>query len=123
MADLILYNTNVITMDPAFPKAKMIAIQEGKILAVGGNDQLNELRHKHTRVIDCKGKTILPGFIDAHLHLHGFAESLVTLNLEPRHNVRSISDIQAKIRLSPQNLPPETWIRGKGYHEFYLTES
>jgi len=122
MVDVILYNTNAITMDPAFPKAKMIAIQEGEILAVGANDQLKELRHKNTEVINCKGKTVLPGFIDAHLHLHGFAENLVTLNLEPRNNVRSISDIQTKIRSSSQNVPPETWIRGKGYHEFYLTE-
>jgi predicted amidohydrolase YtcJ len=38
-----------------------------------------ELKKKNTKVIDCKGKTILPGFIDAHFHLFGFAESLVTL--------------------------------------------
>ena len=122
MEDLILNHANVITMDPNLPRANGIAIQEGKILAVGANDQFKELRHKNTQVIDCKGKTILPGFIDAHLHLHGFAESLVTLNLEPRNNVRSISDIQAKIKASSQNLPSGTWIRGKGYHEFYLAE-
>ena len=51
-----------------------------------------------TTAIDCKGKTVLPGFIDAHCHLHALAESYVTLNLEPHHNVRSISDIQAKIK-------------------------
>jgi len=122
MTDLILNNANVITMDPAFPRAKWIAIQEGQILAVGGNDQLKEFRYKNTEMINCKGKTVLPGFIDAHLHFYGFAESLVTLNLEPRNHVRSISDIQTKIRSSSQNLPSGTWIRGKGYHEFYLTE-
>ena len=122
MADLILNNGNVITMDPAFPKAKWVAIRDGKILAVGGNDQLKEIRHKSTEIIDCKGKTVLPGFIDAHLHFHGFAESLVTLNLEHRNNVHSLSDIQMKIRSSSQNLSSGTWIRGKGYHEFYLAE-
>ena len=76
---------------------------------------------KATR-IDCKGKTVLPGFIDAHLHLHALAESHVTLNLEPHHNVQSISDIQTKIRNYSQKLPPGTWIRGRGYNEFYLAE-
>ena len=85
MADLILNNANVITMDPALPRAKRVAIRDGKISAVAGNDKLKELRHKNTEVIDCKGKTVLPGFIDAHFHLHGFAESLVALNLEPRN--------------------------------------
>jgi predicted amidohydrolase YtcJ len=122
MADLILNNANVITMDPAIPEAKGIAIREGKILAVGGKDQLKELRHKGTEIIDCKGKTVLPGFIDAHLHFHGFAESLVTLNLEHRNKVHSISDIQTRIRSQSQNLSSGTWIRGKGYHEFYLAE-
>ncbi len=49
-----------------------------------------------------------------------FAESLVTLNLEARNQVRSISDIQARIREVAKNQPPGTWIRGRGYHEFSL---
>jgi len=122
MADLILNNANVITMDPALPRAKRVAIRDGKISAVAGNDKLKELRHKNTEVIDCKGKTVLPGFIDAHFHLHGFAESLVALNLEPRNNVRSISEMQERIKQLSQKIPPGTWIRGRGYNEFYLTE-
>jgi predicted amidohydrolase YtcJ len=122
MADLILNNANVITMDPAFPRAQLVAIENSKILYVGGNTRLNELKHKKTKVIDCNGKTVLPGFIDAHCHLGALAESFVTLNLDPRNNVRSIFDIQTKIRSSSQDLPSGTWIRGKGYHEFYLTE-
>lgn len=64
----------------------------------------------------------MPGFIDAHCHLHALAESHVTLNLEPGHNVRSISDIQTKIRDYSRKLPSGTWIRGRGYNEFYLAE-
>jgi len=44
-------------------------------------------------MIDCSGKTVLPGFIDAHCHLYALADSYVTLNLEPHNNLRSISDI------------------------------
>jgi len=122
MADLILNNANVITMDPALPRAKRVTIRDGKISAVGGSDEPKGLRHENREVIDCKGKTVLPGFIDAHFHLHGFAESLVTLNLEPRNNVRSISEIQDRIKQLSQKLPPGTWIRGRGYNEFYLAE-
>lgn len=122
MSDLILFNANIITMDPAFQHAQLIGIKNGKISAVSNNESLIELKKRNTKVIDCKTKTILPGFIDAHLHLFAFAESLVTLNLEPRNNIRSISDIQTKIRETSQQQPPGTWIRGRGYNEFYLAE-
>ena len=94
MVDLILFNSNVITMNPAFPMAQLIAIRDGEILAVTGNSQLKELRQKNTKVVNCFGKTILPGFIDAHCHLHALAESFVTLNMEPCNNARSIPEIQ-----------------------------
>ena len=122
MTDLILVNANVITMNPALPKGQLVAIKNGKIQSVGRNDSLKDLRNSKTEVIDCHGKTVLPGFIDTHIHFHGFVESLVTLNLEPRNNVRSISDIQDNIRDLSKELPPGTWIRGRGYNEFYLTE-
>ena len=109
-------------MDPASPKARWVAIQNGRILAIGHDDNFTELCHKNTKTINCNGKTLLPGFIDSHLHFHGLAESLVALNLEPRNNVRSISDIQKKIGELSKELPPGTWIRGGGYNEFYLAE-
>ena len=122
MSDLILFNANVIAMDPAFPHAQLVAIQGGKIIVVSGNGRLMELKKKNTKVIDCKGKTIVPGFVDAHFHLFGFAESLITINLGPQSGIHSISDIQKKIREQSQQLPPTTWIRGRGYNEFYLAE-
>jgi predicted amidohydrolase YtcJ len=120
--DLILTNGKVITLDPARPRAETVVIRDGKVFAVGGQESLNGLRRQETRVIDCRGKTISPGFIDAHFHLLAFAESLVTLNLEPRNQVHSISDIQVKIRELSRRLPSGTWIRGRGYHEYSLAE-
>jgi predicted amidohydrolase YtcJ len=122
VSDLILFNANVITMDSTSPQAELVATQDRKVLAVAGNESIVELKKRNTKVIDCMGKTVLPGFIDVHFHLVAFAESLVTVNLKPQNNVRSISDIQAKIRELSQELPPGTWIRGRGYNEFYLTE-
>jgi predicted amidohydrolase YtcJ len=122
MVDLILHNANVMTMDITFPRARSVAIQDGKILEAAGDDSLKGLRDSNTMVLDCGGKTILPGFIDSHLHFFAMAESCVTLNLEPCNHIGSVRDIQAKIRQSSQGLPSGTWIRGRGYNEFYLAE-
>src|SRR5512136_2751185 len=110
MPDLILFNANVITMDPLYPKAEGVLIKNGKILSATATDALKKWDTIKATKIDCNGKTVLPGFIDAHLHLHALAESHVTLNLEPSHNVRSIADIQTKIRDLSQKLLPATWI-------------
>lgn len=109
-------------MDPVLPKARWVAVENGKILVLGIEDDFKELCHQSTEVIDCKGKTVLPGFIDAHLHFYGLAENLETLNLEPRNNIRSILDIREKIKQVSGDLPAGDWIRGRGYHEFYLAE-
>ncbi len=122
MPDLILFNANVITMDPLYPKAEGILIKNGKILSATTNNAIRKWDEIKATKINCNGKTVLPGFIDAHLHLHALAESHVTINLEPSHNVRSISDIQNKIREHTKKLPPGTWIRGRGYNEFHLRE-
>jgi predicted amidohydrolase YtcJ len=121
-ADLILLNANVITVDPFCHRAEAVAICRSRILGFGTNSEARNLAGARTRVIDCSGKTIVPGFIDSHLHLSAFAESLVTLNLEPRNNVHSITDIQAKIGQLSRKLPPGTWIRCGGYNEFHLRE-
>jgi predicted amidohydrolase YtcJ len=122
MCDLILFNANAITMDPAQPFAQLIAVERGKIKAVSGNEMLSVLKSRKTRTVDCAGRTLLPGFIDAHCHVHGYAETLVSLDLSPQGEVVSISDIQNRIREFCSILPPGTWVRGKGYDEFCVAE-
>ena len=65
---LILYNANVITIDAAQPQAQAVAIAGGRFLAVGSNDELRGMSKPGMRQIDIAGKTIVPGFIDAHTH-------------------------------------------------------
>lgn len=121
-ADLILFNANVITMDPAFPRARLVAIKNGRILSVAKRDLGCVFQHEETKIIDCKGKTIVPGFIDVHLHLQAFAESLTTVDLRDRNAVRSINHIKSRIREASEGLPPGVWIRGGGYDDFHIQE-
>ncbi len=120
-ADLVLHNANVLTLNPRCPKGELVAVQNGRILSVSGNEAMKELRGTGTKVVDCHGKTILPGFNDAHCHLTAYAESLLTPSMG-QATVHSISDIQNEIRSLSHNLPSGSWIRARGYNEFYLTE-
>lgn len=120
--NLILINTNIITLDPLSPNASWVAIENDKIVATGYEKAWTNLRQKNTGVIDCGGKTVIPGLIDTHLHLVSYAKSLVTPDLSPGKNVRSISDIQSIIKRYSSKRPSGQWIFGRGYNEFYLLE-
>ncbi|MFC1885814.1 amidohydrolase [Thermodesulfobacteriota bacterium] len=122
MTDLILYNATILSSPKPSPDQKLIVIENGVIKDVNTNEALNRLKKKTHQVVDCSGMTVIPGLIDAHIHLHAFAESLISLNLRPENRIFSISDIQAEIRSVSQTLSPGTWIRGKGCHEFDLKE-
>ena len=123
LSNLILTNARILTLDPLYPHAQLVALGNGKIRSIGHNEDLEKLKEGEEEIIDCRGKTVIPGLIDAHMHLASFAESLVSINLEPHNGIRSISDIQGKIRKSSRNKPQGTWIRCRGYNEFYLKEN
>jgi len=122
MIDLILLNANIITLDPKQKGARSIAIRGNKIHAVADNDAQKYYKHNHTQVIDCDEKTVIPGFCDTHFHLRSSAASIVTLDLSNQEKVKSISDVQTRIREFSKKLAPEKWIRAAGYHEFQLAE-
>ena len=67
--EMILTNARVLTMDPARPRAEAVAVAGGRIAAVGSRAEVEALAGPATEVIDCKGATLLPGFVESHLHL------------------------------------------------------
>lgn len=95
--DTVILNANVITVDPRQPRARAVAISQGRFVAVGDTDSVSRLAGPNTKVMDLTGKTVLPGFIDAHIHV---------LNSGVRHvmaadcDLRSIGAIQAALRES-----------------------
>ena len=96
IADIILKNANVITMNAALPKAELVAVEGGKIALAGGRDALEAVSGAGTRVIDCGGKTVIPGFNDAHLHFFSLVNKLLSIDLSPP-SVGSIADIKEGI--------------------------
>ncbi|MGE3875834.1 MAG: amidohydrolase [Parvibaculaceae bacterium] len=78
-ADIIITNARILTMDAAKPRAGALAIAGNRLLAVGGANDVSGLRAKHTRMIDARGKSVLPGFIESHMHLFMGAVELDSL--------------------------------------------
>ena len=74
-AQLILYNGKVVTVDQKFTIAQAVAVRADRISAVGSNDAINRLADPNTRRINLGGHTVLPGFIDNHMHLLRFGTS------------------------------------------------
>jgi predicted amidohydrolase YtcJ len=120
-ADIVLKNAKVITMDAEKPAAELVVINGDKISLVTGNDEMESVTGANTRVIDCRGKTVVPGFNDAHLHLFSLIRKLLSVDLSPS-SVGSIADIKEAIRRKAENTPPGTWLSGTDYNEFYLAE-
>lgn len=80
-ADLIVTNARVLTMDPARPRAEAVALSGERILAVGGVAEVGALAGPGTQVIDAGGRTLLPGFVESHLHLVLGGAELAQLHL------------------------------------------
>jgi len=114
-ADLVILNAKVRTMDRAKPSAEAVAVAGNKIVAVGTNAEIRALAGTKTKTIDAKGKLVIPGFNDSHVHFleGGFQLSAVDLRdaKSPEEFVRRIKDFAAK-------LPKGRWILGgKWDHE------
>lgn len=120
VADLVLKNASVITMDGRRPSAGLVAIAGDRILLVGDEPAQAETGPQ-TRIVDCQGKTVVPGFIDAHCHLFSLVRRLLSVDLSPP-TVGSIAGIKEAVRQRAGEVPPGTWISGAGFNEFYLAE-
>lgn len=124
--DRILSGGTVITVDPANPQAEAIAIQGGKITAVGSDAEVLALKGPETRVEDLGGKTVLPGFIDAHGHLAMQARISFMRNIAPAPvgAVRDIPDLQREMRIQVGHPATQMtgWALGFGYDDSLLAE-
>jgi len=110
--DLILYGADIHTMDPAQPRARAVAIDDGKIIAVGDDAELRALARSSTKQIDLAGKTLTPGLIDAHCHLYGLGADLETIS------VRGLDSEQETVEKVVAAKPRAgEWVLGRGWDQ------
>lgn len=120
-ADLIITNANIWTGDRTRPTAEAIAIQEGRILAVGTAGAVARYAGARTRTVDARGRFIMPGFNDSHIHLTGSAAAFRFVSLL---GAVSFDEVRARIRERVKTTPPGAWVMANAqWHEALLREN
>jgi predicted amidohydrolase YtcJ len=104
-AELAVLNGRVFTVDEAQPRAEAFAVRGGRFMAVGSTADIRNLVTSRTTVIDAAGRTVTPGFIDAHSHPSGINE-LFGVN----GNVRTVRELQDALRRRAAEIPPDQWV-------------
>jgi len=111
--DLIVHHATIYTVDSAFSVAEAMAISDGKIVAVGTNDEIMR-KYSGREAINAEGKIIYPGFIDAHAHFIGYGKSLFEVNL---FGCNSWTEVLQRVKQFADEHPNEPWIRGRGWDQ------
>jgi predicted amidohydrolase YtcJ len=110
IADLVVRNAVVYTMDAKRPRASAIAVKDGKILAVDGVDRFIGPSTKH---IDAKGAAIIPGLTDSHVHMRSLGDMLETMDLR----FADIAEVQRNVREQAAKQPAGSWIHGRNWDQ------
>ncbi|HHU68831.1 MAG TPA: amidohydrolase [Thermoanaerobacterales bacterium] len=118
-ADLVVLQGSVITMDPSYPKVEGIAVKGEKILALGKNEEISNLIGPETKVLNAYGNTVLPGFIDCHVH---FMQTGIDMQKVDLTNCKSLLQLKTIIDEQTDKASPGQWIMGTGYDEFSFAE-
>lgn len=111
--DLVILNASVHTMDPARPEAEAVAVQAKRIAMVGSTAELRALIGPRTRIIDAGGKTVFPGFNDAHVHFLMGGFSLANLDLR---DAQSPEELARRLAEYAKELPKGRWILGGNWN-------
>lgn len=120
-ADLVFINGEVITVDEKNRIVEAVAVKENRIAAVGSNQEIRQYITGDTKVIDLQGRSLLPGFIDSHIHLTIYGTNLLGVScIEP--HVKSLEDIFVELRKKAQETPNGEWVRAWGFNEQKLAE-
>lgn len=121
--DQIVVNAKVYTVDANLPQAEAFAITADSFVAVGSTSNIRALAGPNTEIIDADGMTILPGFIDCHVHARGETLLYDVLVGNPFEvEFVSIESIIDKLRAKAQTLPPGTWVEGYFFDDTKLTD-
>lgn len=112
----LLTNGKVLTLDESQPLMEAILIRDGRIAYVGSAQEALARASGGTEIIDLAGRSVLPGFVDSHMHPSLFGTTLLEIDCRfPA--VKCIDDILRRVEEKARAEPPGTWIRGWGYDD------
>ncbi|MTI41385.1 amidohydrolase [Fulvivirga lutimaris] len=114
VADTILKNGNIYTVDQNNVKAEAIAVLGDRILDVGATADMEKYKGENTKIIDLEGKTLTPGFIEGHGHFMGLGYNELNLDLM---DVKSYDELVERVEEAVANAKPGEWIVGRGWHQ------
>ena len=120
-ADIVFFNGSVLTVDPEDSILSGAAIKGNRILFAGSSEAALEYADEKTRLIDLNGRSLIPGFIDSHLHTGVLGANALAIDCRSP-GVSSIEDIKNLIREAAKVTPKGQWIRGWGYDHSKLAE-
>jgi predicted amidohydrolase YtcJ len=118
-SDLAILNGNIITVDDKNPHAEALAVKNEKIVMIGSNVAIQETIGKDSKVIDAQGKTVTPGFIDAHLHpipLYDYNSIQHELYVGP-DSVKTIDELLTALANKAKITPKGEWVLANRYDE------
>ena len=111
--DLIVHHAQIFTVNNEFSIAEAMAVQDGKIVAIGTNDDILK-EYKSDSVVNANGASVYPGFIDAHAHFLGYGQSLFTVDLM---FVPTWAEAIARVKDFAAKHPGKGWIKGRGWDQ------
>jgi len=111
--DLIVHHAQIYTVNNEFATAEAMAVQDGKIVAIGTNDEILKV-YQSDSLVDAKGAAVYPGFIDAHAHFLGYGQSLYSVDLM---FVPSWEEAITRVKDFAAKHPGKGWIKGRGWDQ------
>ncbi|WP_082235446.1 amidohydrolase [Halobacillus massiliensis] len=111
----------VITVNRDNEIAEAMAIEGNEIIAVGSTKDILQLKNENSEVIDLNGRTLMPGFIDSHLHITMYGTNELSVSCKSNH-MNSIEDLFSELRNRAIDTPKGEWIRAWGYNEQNMEE-
>ena len=120
MAALTFENGHLLTQEPSRPTAVAMAVRDGKIVGVGPVAEMRSLAGPGAGRVDLGGRTMIPGFNDAHAHLWKIGHLLTTM--VDLRRTRALADMAPLLRAAHLRLGPAAWLLGRGYNEANLAE-
>jgi predicted amidohydrolase YtcJ len=113
LADLVLVNGKIHTMDRELPQATAVAVRGDRVLCVGCDDEVEGLLRSGGKAIDLKGQCVVPGMIDAHLHFESFSLGMRRIDAE----TGSVEELLERVGKRVAEQEKESWILGFGWNQ------